>query len=66
MGYPATIIPLVMQAAQRNDRGCPVPREPFFKSRVRKHDFIDYNGRIQVRKSVIPVFLRDQLHGHKS
>jgi hypothetical protein len=38
-------------------------RVSFFMNRFRKVGFISYNGRIQVHKSLLNVFLLDQLYG---
>ena len=35
-------------------------------NRFRKMGFIDYNGRIQVHKSLLNVILHDQLPGHNA
>ena len=41
-------------------------RVSFFMNRFRKLGFIDYNGRIQVHKSLLNVVLLDQLPEHNS
>ena len=41
-------------------------RVSFFMNRFRKLGFIDYNGRIQVHKSLLNVVLLDQLPDHNS
>jgi CRP/FNR family cyclic AMP-dependent transcriptional regulator len=41
-------------------------RVSFFMNRFRKLGFIEYNGRIQVHKSLLNVILLDQLPEHNS
>ena len=60
-GMPATFIPYVTQETLAEMVGTTRSRISFFMNRFRKLGFISYNGRIQVHKSLLNVYLRDQL-----
>ena len=60
-GEPATFIPPITQEALAEMIGTTRSRVSFFMNRFRKLGFIDYNGRIQVHKSLLNVVLLDQL-----
>jgi hypothetical protein len=63
---PATFIPHVTQETLAKMVGTTRSRISFFMNRFRKLGFISYNGRIQVHKSLLNVFLLDQLPEHDS
>jgi CRP-like cAMP-binding protein len=63
-GDPETYIPPITQEALADMIGTTRSRVSFFMNRFRKLGFIDYNGRIQVHKSLLNVVLLDQLPGH--
>ncbi len=65
-GEPQTFIPPVMQETLAEMIGTTRSRVSFFMNRFRKLGFIDYNGRIQVHKSLLNVVLLDQLPEHNS
>ena len=65
-GEPETFIPPVTQETLAEMIGTTRSRVSFFMNRFRKLGFIDYNGRIQVHKSLLNVVLLDQLPGHNS
>jgi CRP-like cAMP-binding protein len=65
-GEPETFIPPVTQEALAEMIGTTRSRVSFFMNRFRKLGFIDYDGRIQVRKSLLNVVLLDQLPEHNS
>jgi len=54
-------IPLISQESLAEMVGTTRSRVSFFMNRFRKLGFIDYNGRIQVNKSLLSVVLLDQL-----
>jgi CRP-like cAMP-binding protein len=60
-GEPETFIPPVTQEALAEMIGTTRSRVSFFMNRFRKLGFIDYNGRIQVHKSLLNVVLLDRL-----
>jgi len=60
-GEPPTFIPPITQEALAEMIGTTRSRVSFFMNRFRKLGFIDYNGRIQVHKSLLNVVLLDQL-----
>jgi len=59
-GEPETLIPPVTQETLAEMIGTTRSRVSFFMNRFRKLGFIDYNGRIQVHKSLLNVVLLDQ------
>jgi CRP-like cAMP-binding protein len=60
-GEPETLIPPITQETLAEMIGTTRSRVSFFMNRFRKLGFIDYNGRIQVHKSLLNVVLLDQL-----
>ena len=60
-GEPETLIPQITQETLAEMIGTTRSRVSFFMNRFRKLGFIDYNGRIQVHKSLLNVILHDQL-----
>jgi CRP-like cAMP-binding protein len=65
-GEPETSIPPITQETLAEMIGTTRSRVSFFMNRFRKLGFIDYNGRIQVHKSLLNVVLLDQLPEHNS
>ncbi len=65
-GEPETFIPPITQESLAEMIGTTRSRVSFFMNRFRKLGFIDYNGRIQVHKSLLNVVLLDQLPEHNS
>jgi CRP/FNR family transcriptional regulator, cyclic AMP receptor protein len=63
-GEQETFIPPITQGALADMIGTTRSRVSFFMNRFRKLGFIDYNGRIQVHKSLLNVVLLDQLPDH--
>jgi CRP-like cAMP-binding protein len=63
-GEPETFIPLITQETLAEMIGTTRSRVSFFMNRFRRLGFIDYNGRIQVHKSLLNVILLDQLPEH--
>jgi CRP-like cAMP-binding protein len=66
LGEPETFIPPVTQETLAEMIGTTRSRVSFFMNRFRKLGFIDYDGRIQVHKSLLNVVLLDQLPEHNS
>ena len=60
-GEPETTIPQITQETLADMIGTTRSRVSFFMNRFRKMGFIEYNGRIQVHKSLLNVILHDQL-----
>jgi len=60
-GEATAFIPKISQETLAEMIGTTRSRVSFFMNRFRKHGFINYNGRIQVHKSLLNVILRDQL-----
>ncbi len=58
-GEPETLIPYITQEALAKMIGTTRSRVSFFMNRFRKLGFIEYNGRIQVHKSLLNVILHD-------
>jgi len=58
---PESMIPEVTQEALAEMIGTTRSRVSFFMNRFRKLGYIDYNGRIHVKKSLLRVVLHDQL-----
>jgi CRP/FNR family cyclic AMP-dependent transcriptional regulator len=56
---PETLIPRITQEAPAEMNGTTQSRVSFFMSRFRKLGFIQYNGRIQIHKSLLNVVLHD-------
>ena len=65
-GEPETLIPPVSQETLAEMIGTTRSRVSFFMNRFRKLGFINYNGRIQVNRSLLNVVLLDQLPEHNS
>ena len=65
-GEQGTFIPPISQETLAEMIGTTRSRVSFFMNRFRKLGFIDYNGRIQVNKSLLNVVLLDQLPEHNS
>jgi CRP-like cAMP-binding protein len=65
-GEPETFIPPITQETLAEMIGTTRSRVSFFMNRFRKLGFIDYDGRIQVHKSLLNVVLLDQLPEHNS
>jgi CRP/FNR family transcriptional regulator, cyclic AMP receptor protein len=59
-GEPETLIPKITQETLAEMIGTTRSRVSFFMNRFRKMGFIEYNGRIQVHKSLLNVVLYDQ------
>jgi CRP/FNR family transcriptional regulator, cyclic AMP receptor protein len=65
-GEERTLIPAITQETLSEMVGTTRSRVSFFMNRFRKMGFINYNGRIEVHKSLLKVILHDQpsqLHG---
>jgi CRP/FNR family cyclic AMP-dependent transcriptional regulator len=60
-GEPETTIPQITQETLAEMIGTTRSRVSFFMNRFRKMGFIEYNGLIQVHKSLLNVILHDQL-----
>jgi hypothetical protein len=60
-GDPELLIPQITQETLAEMIGTTRSRVSFFMNRFRKLGFIEYNGRIQVHKSLLNVILHDQL-----
>ena len=58
-GEPETLIPPITQETLAEMIGTTRSRVSFFMNRFRKLGFIEYNGRIQVHKSLLNVILHD-------
>jgi CRP-like cAMP-binding protein len=65
-GERETYIPPITQETLAEMIGTTRSRVSFFMNRFRKLGFIDYNGRIQVHKSLLNVVLLDQLPEHNA
>ena len=65
-GEPEKFIPPVTQETLAEMIGTTRSRVSFFMNRFRKLGFIEYNGRIQVHRSLLNVVLLDQLPEHNS
>jgi CRP-like cAMP-binding protein len=65
-GEPETFIPPITQETLAEMIGTTRSRISFFMNRFRKLGFIDYDGRIQVHKSLLNVVLLDQLPEHNA
>jgi CRP-like cAMP-binding protein len=60
-GAPEMLIPAVTQETLAEMIGTTRSRVSFFMNRFRTLGYIEYNGRIRVRKSLLNVVLRDEL-----
>jgi CRP-like cAMP-binding protein len=65
-GDPETFIPPISQETLAEMIGTTRSRVSFFMNRFRKLGLIDYDGRIQVHRSLLNVVLLDQLPEHNS
>jgi CRP/FNR family cyclic AMP-dependent transcriptional regulator len=65
-GEPTKFIPPITQETLAEMVGTTRSRISFFMNRFRKLGFIDYNGRIQVHKSLLKAVLLDRLPEHES
>ena len=65
-GEPTKFIPPITQETLAEMVGTTRSRVSFFMNRFRKLGFIDYNGRIQVHKSLLKAVLLDRLPEHLS
>jgi CRP-like cAMP-binding protein len=65
-GEPETLIPKISQETLAEMIGTTRSRVSFFMNRFRKMGFVEYNGRIQVHKSLLNVILHDQLPEHNA
>jgi CRP-like cAMP-binding protein len=65
-GEPTKSIPPITQETLAEMVGTTRSRISFFMNRFRKLGFIDYNGRIQVHKSLLKAVLLDRLPEHES
>ena len=65
-GEPEIFIPPITQETLADMIGTTRSRVSFFMNRFRKLGFINYNGRIQVHKSLLNVVLLDQLPDHNA
>jgi len=65
-GEPEKFIPPVTQETLAEMIGTTRSRVSFFMNRFRKLGFIDYNGRIQVHKSLLNVVLLDEFPEHNT
>jgi CRP-like cAMP-binding protein len=65
-GERDTFIPPISQETLAEMIGTTRSRVSFFMNRFRSLGYINYNGRIQVNKSLLNVVLLDQLPGHNS
>jgi CRP-like cAMP-binding protein len=63
-GQRETFIPPVTQQTLADMIGTTRSRVSFFMNRFRALGFIEYDGRIQVHKSLLSAVLLDQLPGH--
>jgi len=65
-GEPDTFIPPISQETLAEMIGTTRSRVSFFMNRFRKLGFVNYNGRIQVHKSLLNVVLLDELPDRNS
>jgi CRP/FNR family transcriptional regulator, cyclic AMP receptor protein len=65
-GEPETLIPKISQETLAEMIGTTRSRVSFFMNRFRKLGLIEYNGRIQVHKSLLNVVLHDALPEHNA
>jgi CRP-like cAMP-binding protein len=61
LGEPETFIPPITQETLAEMIGTTRSRVSFFMNRFRRLGLIDYNGRIQVHRSLLNVVLLDEL-----
>lgn len=65
-GEPETLLPSISQETLADMIGTTRSRVSYFMNRFRKLGFIDYDGRIQVHKSLLNVVLLDQFPGQNA
>jgi len=65
-GEPAQYLPKISQETLAEMIGTTRSRVSFFMNRFRKLGFIQYNGRIQVHKSLLNVVLHDRMPGDEA
>jgi CRP-like cAMP-binding protein len=65
-GEPESLIPQITQETLAEMIGTTRSRVSYFMNKFRQHGFIEYNGRIQVHKSLLNVILHDQSPGQNS
>ena len=65
-GEPATLLPKISQETLAEMIGTTRSRVSYFMNRFRKLGFINYNGRIEVHKSLLNVILLDHVPGQNS
>jgi len=65
-GEPAQFLPKISQETLAEMIGTTRSRVSFFMNRFRKMGFIQYNGRIQVHKSLLNVVLHDRMPGDEA
>ena len=65
-GEPTTLLPKISQETLAEMIGTTRSRVSYFMNRFRKLGFIDYDGRIQVHKSLLNVILLDQIPGQNA
>jgi CRP-like cAMP-binding protein len=65
-GHPTKFIPAISQETLAEMIGTTRSRVSFFMNRFRELGFIDYNGRIEVHKSLLKAFLLDCFPDHNS
>ena len=65
-GEPESLIPPITQETLADMIGTTRSRVSFFMNRFRKLGFIEYNGRIQVHKSLLNVILLDRMRERNS
>ena len=63
---PEALIPKITQDTLAEMIGTTRSRVSFFMNRFRQLGFIEYNGRIQVHKSLLNVILLDQIPGQNA
>lgn len=63
---PETLLPAITEESLAEMIGTPPSTVSFFLSRFRDSGFIDYDGRIQVHKTLLNVLLHDRLPGNNT
>jgi CRP-like cAMP-binding protein len=58
-GEPETVIPKISQETLAEMVGTTRARVNFFMNRFRKLGFIEYNGKLQIHRSLLSVILHD-------
>lgn len=65
-GELGTLPPEVTEESLAEMLGVPKPAVSFFMNRFRELGFIDYDGRIQVHRTLLNVILHDRLPGNNA